>query len=433
MTSASNVTKQSVYRQLLGVRAFRHLWFGQMFSQLAVNTLLFVLALRVYQNTSSNTAVSALFLAYGVPALLFGLIAGTAVDQLDKRRMIIICDFIRALLALLLLFTSHNIFMIYVIMFINAVITQFYVPSEAPLIPKLTPSHLLVSANSLFSFTYFSSLAIGSIAAGPLLRFFGPYGIFICIAVLFVTASLFTSGIPSQSAGTIGFRHVLNYNFVYLVRRIWTELFDGIRYVTSSKQLFDAIMLLTGTQIILALLGSLGPGFADRIFHTDVRDASLFIVGPAVAGILAGVVWVGTVGYATAPFRLIQRGLIIAGCTLVAIAGIAKLASLDMFWWLNAYHMMLPLEMALFFLLGIANSFLDVPANSILQQKAQGSLRGRVYGMLTAFVGGVGIIPVIVSGVLADTVGIAKVIFILGVGIIAYSAFRVRYNIGTTT
>ena len=86
---------------------FRSLWFGQVGSQFAVNTLLFVLALRVYQNTGSNTAVSALFLAYGIPSLLFGMAAGAAVDRLDKRRILMYCDLARGLLVLLLLFVVN--------------------------------------------------------------------------------------------------------------------------------------------------------------------------------------------------------------------------------------------------------------------------------------------------------------------------------------
>ena len=57
---------------------------------------------------------------------------------------------------------------------------------------------------------------------------------------------------------------------------------------------------------------------------------------------------------------------------------------------------------------------LDVPANSILQKEAEGDMRGRVYGVLGAFVGGVGILPVMIGGVLADFVGVGKVIFLLG-------------------
>ena len=88
----------------------------------------------------------------------------------------------------------------------------------------------------------------------------------------------------------------------------------------------------------------------------------------------------------------------------------------------------IPLVMFLFFFLGVFNSLLDVPANSVLQKEAEGEMRGRVYGVLGAFVGGVGILPVIIGGVLADVIGVGKVIFILGLFIVIYGIFRMRYN-----
>jgi MFS family permease len=425
---ANDGAYQSTYAQILAIKSFRTLWFGQVCSQLAVNTLLFVLALRIYQSTGSNTAVSGLFLAYGIPSLLFGLVAGTSVDRLDKRKVLVICDVARAVFVMGMLLFSGQIAIVYVLTFCNAVITQFYVPSEAPLIPRVVPKELLVTANSLFSFTFYSSLALGTILAGPFLRWFGPQGIFFFISALFLTASAFSSRLPSQSEGTVGIRQLMHFRPSYLFSRIWKDLFEGIRYITGSKPLFDSITLLTGTQIIFALLGTLGPGFADRVLGIDVRDASLYIVGPAVLGILFGVIWVGSVGYRYKPEKLIQYGVLGAGVILMCVSVSARFFRMPWFSWAYESHVVFAFEFMLFFLLGVANSLLDVPANAILQEKAQGSMRGRVYGMLTAFVGGVGILPVIVGGLLADAAGIGKVIFILGAGIVAYGIYRVRYN-----
>lgn len=404
------------YSSVLTIRPFRSLWFAQIFSQLAINTLLFVLGLRIYQNTGSNAAVSGLFLAYGIPSVLFGMVAGTAVDHLDKRRMLMYCDMVRAVLVLLLLFVSGNIFLVYLVTFVNALITQLYVPSEAPLIPKLIPSDLLVPANSLFSFTYYSSLAIGSVLSGPLLRGFGPQWIFLFISALFFAAVWNESRLPSQAAGVLGFTHIFRYQAGHLVSRVFGELIDGIRYVRSIPALLDSLLLLTGTQIIFAMLGTLGPGFADRVLKIDVRDASLLIVGPAVAGIIAGALWVGRFGYRLKPGRLIKLGVAGAGVILLLISLTVRI------------HVGLGIAMALFFCLGVANSLLDAPANSVLQKEAKGSMRGRVYGILTTAVGGVGIVPVIIGGVLADVVGVGRVILLLGLVILAYGVFRMKYN-----
>jgi MFS family permease len=415
-TDANQQTGTSSYSKVLTIGSFRRLWFAQIFSQLAINTLLFVLALRIYQDTRSNAAVSGLFLAYGIPSLLFGMVAGTAVDHLDKRRVLMYCDIARGILVLLLLFVSSNIFLVYLVTFINAVITQFYVPSEAPLIPKLVSSELLVPANSLFSFTYYSSLAVGTVLSGPLLLELGPKWIFPVISVLFFLAVWFESRLPSQAAGVLGFTNIFKYKVPHLISRIFQELIAGVQYVREIPALLDSLLLLTGTQIIFAMLGTLGPGFADKVLHIDVRSASLFIVGPAVLGIIAGALWVGSFGYKLKPGRLIKIGVIGAGSILLLIFLTVM------------FHMGLIIAMVLFFSLGFSNSLLDAPANSILQDEAKGSMRGRVYGMLTAAVGGVGILPVIIGGVLADMLGVGRVILLLGVLILAYGIWRMKYN-----
>ena len=96
---------------LIANRAFRFLWLGQIFSQLAMNSLIFTLALVVYRQTGSNTAVSGLFLAFGVPALLFGMVAGTVVDRLDRKMVLLLCDVIRAALVLFLFFSSKTLYL----------------------------------------------------------------------------------------------------------------------------------------------------------------------------------------------------------------------------------------------------------------------------------------------------------------------------------
>lgn len=417
-----------MYSRVLSISAFRSLWIGQIFSQFAFNTLLFVLALSIYQTTSSNTAVSGLFLAHGIPAVLFGLLAGTAVDRFDKRRVLIYCDIIRAICTVGLLFLSDQVAIVYLITGINSIITQLYVPAEAPLIPKLVPQELVVTANSLFSLTFFSSLAIGTIVSGPLMRAFGPEGVFVFIGILFFISSYFSSTIPSQSKGTIGIRYVMTLKFAHVVQRIWQDLVEGIRYVRSTPKLFDSLLLLTGTQIIFALLGALGPGFADRILTIDVRDASLYIVGPTVLGILSGVLWVGSKGATKKPELLIKYGVFGASISLSCISIVAHLMHVPSFWWLHALNSGLLLEIALFFSLGVSNSMLDVPANANLQNYAVGQMRGRVYGMLTTFVGGVGIVPIILGGFLADTVGVGKVILSLGLLIGLYGLGRITYS-----
>lgn len=409
---------RSAFNAVLSIRPFRTLWAAQLCSQLGFAMLLFVLALRVYQLTGSNAAVSGLFLTFGVPAVIFGIAAGAIVDHLDKRIVLVAADLSRAVLVLGFFLFPGILPVMYLMSFVTAIITQFYVPAEAPTIPRLVPPHLLVTANSLFSFTYYSSLGIGSVIAGPVLRLFGSHTVFLVIAALFTLAAWFAWRIPREIGKPT---RLPKYTVAVSMR-------EGLAYVKATPAIGEALLLLTGTQIVLALLGTLGPGFADRVLEIDIRDASLFITGPVVLGIVLGSLWVGNVGFRIPVRKLIQRGITAAGILLILIALTVRLKRVSLFAWFYADPIILPIELFLFFLLGGANSMLDVPANSMLQKEAEGDMRGRVYGMLTAAVGGIGILPIVLTGFLADSLGAGKVIFSLGIIITFYGMWRMRYN-----
>lgn len=389
--------------------------------------IMFVLALRVYQLTGSTAAVSGLYLTFGIPAFVVGMAAGAIVDHFDKRTVLLICDITRAVICLFMLFFTRNIYFVYLLAFGLSLVTQFYAPAEGSSIPRFVPGEHLVTANSLFSFTFYGSFAFGSMLAGPALRWFGPYGVLIMISVLFLVAAVFEACIPPE----VGKRRLSILSLPpigYIAKRVTVSVREGIAYVSKSRALIDALFLLSGTQIILGLLAILGPAFADRMLEIDIRDASLVIIGPVVVGIILGALWVGNSGYKLGSLRLINLGITSAGSILILISITVVLKRFVWAAWLFTNPVILPIEFVLFFLLGVANSMLDVPANSILQSKAEGEMRGRVYGLLTAAVGGAGILPVIISGVLADTIGVGKVILLLGTLVAFYGLFRVKYN-----
>lgn len=402
---------------------FRHLWVGQIATQLASNMLIFLLALLIYRMTGSNVAVSGLFLAYGFPSLLFGVMAGTIVDRLDRRAVLIVAHVTRALLMFAVMAAGERIYAVYLLVFSYALINQLTTPAEVPLIPQFVPKTHLVSANSLFSFTFYGSMAVGLIAAGPVLRVLGADGAHILIFVLYLIGAVSVMGIPPQGEGIKSLRRIFQYDLFYIAKRFLVNMEMGVKYVAKSATLREAVVLLTGTQIMLVLLGTLGPGFADKVLRIDIRDASLLIVGPTILGILSGALWVGNRGYRYPQNTLMNIGVTAAGLILIITS--AVFAATNTLWFtLVPRYVVNVLALGLFYLLGIANSLLDVPSNTTLQKEAEGDMRGRVYGILSASIGGAGILPVVVSGLLADLIGVGNVIFILGLIVLTYGVMR---------
>lgn len=426
MNLHKSLDQRPLILQALSHHPFRHLWVGQLFSQIGASMLLSILALRIYELTRSNTAVSALYVAYAVPAVVFGMLAGAMVDHMDKRKVLAFCNISRAILIVALFFFPEHLPIVYTIMFINSLVSQFYLPAEAPLIPRLVPDRLVLSANSLFSFTFFASIAIGFVLAGPALRYLGAYGSFAILLLFYVIAVWSVSRIPKQNEKLIGFFMMIRKYGVHFFRMLLSDVKKGMKFSLTHKHIFDALILLTAAQIVLAILGTLGPGFADQVLHIQVTDASMIILGPSVLGIILGALWVGNYGAKYSMKRLTTFGLLFGGTFLVLIASLIRFESTTMFGDFFSTPSMFFLTILLFFALGVSNSFLDVPSNATLQRESDETMRSRIYGIVTALGGGVGIIPVLAGGILADSLGVGKVLLGLGCAIFVYGVWRLR-------
>src|SRR5687768_8469121 len=119
------------------VRSFLMLWLGEIFTQVSVNLLNFLLIFLVFSLTKSNTAVAWLVISFTLPAIFFGWIAGVYVDRWDKKKVLFATNIIRAVLLVILAFFDTNLLLIYAVSFLVALVTQFFIPAESPMIPQV--------------------------------------------------------------------------------------------------------------------------------------------------------------------------------------------------------------------------------------------------------------------------------------------------------
>jgi len=234
---------------------FRNLWIAQIISQVAVNMFAFILLIRVYEQTRSNIAVSGIVLAIGVPSILFGIIAGGIIDQLDKRQVMVVSNILRAVVLLLFFFLIGFIPFVYILAFLFSVITQFFIPAEAPYIPSLVTQKQILPATSLFTFSLYASTIIGFVLSGPLLGFLGTENTFLILSLIMLIAAFFTFRLPKEAKK----RTVINLS----LSRIRGDINDGIKFIQGNNRVKQGLLLLTFSQALIAILASLAPGFSD--------------------------------------------------------------------------------------------------------------------------------------------------------------------------
>lgn len=387
--------------------SFVKLWLAQITSQFALNALYFVLTLRIYDLTKSNTAVSILILTFSLPSVFLGYLAGVYVDQLSLKKVLVWTNFFRALIILILIFFFHSPIILLVLVFLLALVTLFFIPAEGAAIPSLVEQKELISANSLFSLTIQTGLVGGFIAGGIFLKFFGETGtlliIFSFFLISFILNLLLPKNIKASSKERVG--GMLN-NFI-----------KGIFFVFKTKSVRDSIFFLTLTTTIIFVLATIAPGYVDKILKTDIRDASLLVVAPATLGMAFGSFALSHLGSRYKERVLINFGLFGLASTFLILGFLSSLPT----------KTLIPLlSLGLIFILGLGNALITIPVTTDFQKNTPEEFRGRAYGLLGTFISGIAIIPVLVSGAIGDKFGIGSVLYTLGMLTLIFGVYRLR-------
>ena len=94
---------QQVTRGVLAIKPFRKLWNSMLFSSLGdwlglLATTAMAQQLSGGDYAKANFAIAGVFIARLLPAVFLGPIAGVIADKLDRRKLMVNCDILRAAL-----------------------------------------------------------------------------------------------------------------------------------------------------------------------------------------------------------------------------------------------------------------------------------------------------------------------------------------------
>lgn len=399
----------------LRIRSFLFLWLAELFSQIAMNMMNFILILIAFSLTNSNTAVSGIVLSFTIPSIIFGILAGVYVDRWNKKLVLFWTNIIRCGLLIVLAFFHKELAFLYTISFFVAIVTQFFIPAETPMIPILVGGEHLFAANALFSMAWFGSVFIAYALSGPFLLLFGSTTALIILAAIFLIASIFSLiiklpkikkdtryKIPVRQAQGRGQDTKYSFSITHEIKNALKTIF-GIRDVK------HGFLLLVLTQTLTLIISVVGPGYAKNILHININEFPLIFVTPAVIGMAVGSYVVTNYFHRFSRHKSATLGLFLAA-SIVSFMPYASLLGNNIVG-----------AVVLAVLLGVANSFMFVPSNTLVQEQTSDAMRGKIYGTLNSVSSLLSLLPVIVVGSLADIVGVSGVLTGIGVliGIIA--------------
>lgn len=411
---------------------FLNLWINQILISLSYNALNFALIIWVFRLTDSNIAVSALLFSIYLPAVILGLFSGVLVDIIDRKRIIMVVDLLLCISFFSLIFLKESYTAILAITFFINSLVQFHTPAEASAIPIIVKKNQLMIANSIFSATFFSCFLLGFGLGGPLINHLGVDFVFGGGALLLGVAFWLSLAFPAicgvmdkQGQKLILALGKKDYFAIFKIGR-W-EIFDTIRLIKGKLPVLSSIAILAGVQVVIGVIAVLAPSFFEKTLQIKATDASYIVVIPLGLGIVAGGLILGKIGHRLIKRKLVLRAIIFAGL-LFLLVGIAPIISpaIRHFRYPKPlpFFYQLPLSKVLIagsFLLGIALVSILVPSQTVLQENTPEEDRGKVFATLGVAMAGLSIMPVLLSGVLADNfgttpifIGIGAIIFLVG-------------------
>jgi dTMP kinase len=263
---------------VLSIKPFRRLWIALSLSSLgdwlSIVALTALAPSLVSGGLSAKvSAVSGLWLATLLPALLFGPLAGALADRLDRRMTMIVGDVIRGLLFVSIpLFP--NLTWIYVAKFLAGVATQFWSPATSASIPNLVPKDKLERANQLSLLTtygtaplaagLFSVLALVSEGVSRVTPLFHVHTSNVNLALYFNAASYFISALTVYFIHEIPKRHASGKISVpSTAKSIW----EGWRFIGVTPVVRGLVIGMVGAFAAAGVVVGLGFTYITYTLH----------------------------------------------------------------------------------------------------------------------------------------------------------------------
>lgn len=141
-----------IYHSLrsLGWR-FWNLWLGDSITTLGAQMVTFAIGVYIYEKSGSVLSFAGMTVAGVVPALLVSPFAGAIVDRFDRRRLVITCDCIGAVMAVVFLWAVWagrlQVEHLYVFAAVSAILNTFIGPAYDASVSAIVPQDQLARAS----------------------------------------------------------------------------------------------------------------------------------------------------------------------------------------------------------------------------------------------------------------------------------------------
>ncbi len=388
-------------------KTFAIIWTGQFVSLLSSSAVNFAIIIWLSLETGSAEVLAYAAIAALMPQALIGPFAGVYIDRWDRKRTMIAADGFIAICTLamsLLFYLGHfELIYIYILLGLRSVGSAFHMPAMQASVPLLAPeSELLRIAgiNQIIqSISSIAGPALGALAIG-LMDIGNVLLLDIAGAIVAITSLLFVHiPNPSRKQQTRG-----------NVRQVLRDIAIGVRTVTHNRGLSYLFLFSILATFCIMPVAVLFPLLTLQHFGGGKFEMSLIEVVWGI-GMLAGGGVLGIFKPTLNKVVIINTMHFLLGASL-AVSGLLSPGGFVIFVMLTTLG-------------GVAASIYNASFTTILQERIDPAMLGRVFSMYFSIALLPSIIGLLSTGFIADYIGISRTFVILGsmiavIGIVSF-------------
>ena len=332
-------------------------------------------------------------LAAGLPMLLLTMVGGAAADKYDKRKILLVTQFVQIAIAcgigFLVLKGKIEIWEILAFAAVLGVSNSFEMPTQSALVPELVGRAEIQNGISIDRSVFHGSRVLGPTMGGYLINWLGTASAFFANAFSFIALIIAILSLPPRPKGTAEEEE-----------KRASGIKDGFRFVfNDTPSLAMVTLIATQSLCIFPIITVMMPLYVRTVLHRGADGLGSLMGASAIGSLVGSLFLIGLAREKRVPLMMIN-----AVAISMVISGLSFAPS---------FYVVMALLIVNSF--GLAMNF--ALCSTIVQERAPDYLRGRVSGVfMLSFVG---LMPIAGLGVtsLSDFLGMRTA---LAIAAIAY-------------
>ena len=352
--------------------------------------------------TSSGGWVAAFTICSYLPQFLISFFAGVWADRYNRKKLIVLADGVITIATLIMflvmpMISSDFVLLsaLLVISIVRSIGAGVQTPAVNAVIPHLVPAEYLMKYNGINATIQSIVQFIAPAVAGTVLSI-GTFR-----STLFIDIVTALIGIGLLSCILLPKQEVANDNI-----SVFSEIKAGIHYSFSDKMI-GKILIVYGLFILLSVpAGFMSALLVSRVYG-DVYWYLTAVELVGFAGMALGGVLMGMWGGFKSRFKTFAFGLLILSIMTIGMG-------------ITPYFV---LYLAMMFVYSIALTIIQTATTTIIQENAQESMIGRVFGLMGAMYSGFLPVGMAVFGPLADVLPLQWVMVGSGTALVLVTVY----------